>query len=1036
MTQKAPINHSVVSNARYDDPSVRSRLARDIAEEGIILLKNDDSMLPFGTEKVAVFGRTQVDMIPCGTGSALCQSEYTIDVLTGMENAGIAVDQELAQRYRTWSAENQMAAFGVWGSGAHVNPEMPISDETVRAAASRTEKAVMVIGRTAGENDDVVPIVGDYLLSLEEKELLEQICRYFDQVAVVINSGNLIDLAFTERSEIKAIVLLNLPGLEGGSALGRILSGQATPSGHLTDTVAKHYTDYPASRFFGKKAGIVQTYKEDIFVGYRYFETFEHAKDTVMYPFGYGLSYTTFAVKCVNCECVSTGSSPHALTDQIRVTVSVTNTGDTYSGKEVVMLYSSSPKGRLGTPAAELRTFAKTKLLAPGEETVLTLSYEVKDMASFDDTGVLGTKDAWVLMPGSYTISLGNNIKTRTAIGQYENPEPVLVKTCTHLPTELTARLTADGTYETLDAIPLDPAAGVPVAPIGACTIEKEQYFTKDDTSITYRLSISTTGVYTVRFLSDVVTEVTMNGAPLADYKKYYGEHGADLVLSHGSTEFTFAAKDGKEPLTAFAFEKNDSPITIEPEGASFVEGGKYMESALWVVNCPFSDKNARADAPAGAPADGFALARMHTPGRYAMYKLNVKQAGFYDVRLRYSSHHPECDLRDTLSFLVSNVNQDIEPVTLEHTTDDPDTLIFRTSAPIRLALHAGEAYLKIVSSTTKSPVLAYLEFTPSTREVHIEKLAVKRTEEPGTITEFSRSPLATMTHDMDFRRVMNGTLSMDEFVNDLTDEELSVLTCGNTSGRIGYLPARGIPEAYWSDGPVGLRLNSKVTVYPSGTMLASSWNPALGKELGRAIGREAHLYNIDVWLAPGMNIHRDPCCGRNFEYHSEDPYVTGTMVSAIVKGVQEEHVAATVKHFAANNTEYQRLRSNSRISARAFYEIYARGFELAIRSSAPYSIMTSYNHINGIKVCENPLICEGVMRNDFGFQGVLMSDFGNDSVHLKEAAAGHDLKMSFGDPKSIQTALEEGTLDRNKVRLSVKRILEMIWKTAGVWEA
>ena len=143
-----------------------------------------------------------------------------------------------------------------------------------------------------------------------------------------------------------------------------------------------------------------------------------------------------------------------------------------------------------------------------------------------------------------------------------------------------------------------------------------------------------------------------------------------------------------------------------------------------------------------------------------------------------------------------------------------------------------------------------------------------------------------------------------------------------NDNGHIGYLPERGVPEAYWSDGPVGFRQNFKVTVYPSATMVSSTWNTELAYEFGASAGEEAKLYNVDVWLAPAMNIHRNPCCGRNFEYHSEDPFITAKIVSAIVKGVQEKNVAATVKHFAANNTEYRRLRSDSRVSAKALREI------------------------------------------------------------------------------------------------------------------
>ena len=176
-----------------------------------------------------------------------------------------------------------------------------------------------------------------------------------------------------------------------------------------------------------------------------------------------------------------------------------------------------------------------------------------------------------------------------------------------------------------------------------------------------------------------------------------------------------------------------------------------------------------------------------------------------------------------------------------------------------------------------------------------------------------------------------------------------------------------GGPEAYWSDGSVGYRQNYKVTVYPSSTMVASTWNTALAREFGRAIGVEGNMYNADAWLAPAINIHRDPCCGRNFEYMSEDPYVTGAIAAEIVKGVQEFSVAATVKHFAANNTEYQRMKSNSRVSARALREIYMKAFEIIIKKAKPFAIMTSYNHINGIKVSENKHVSKKAEENATG---------------------------------------------------------------------
>lgn len=1009
----------------YKDSAKRIALAREIAREGIVLLKNDGNMLPFAEEKVAVFGRTQVDTIKCGTGSAFCESEYCISVLEGMENAGINVDKELAARYRAWCAENLIAAYGVWGSGSHLNPEMPISDEEIAEAAKRTDKAVLVIGRTAGENDDTVAVEGDFMLSPDEKALLSSLKKYYGAIAVIVNSGNLIDLSFTECDEVKALIMLNLPGMEGGNALGDILSGKFSPSGKLTDTVARHYTDYPSAPYFGKKAGTIQKYYEDIFVGYRYFETFDGAREKVLYPFGFGLSYTEFEKTLVSFEC-------DGISGNVCAKVRVKNVGKKYAGKETVMLYSSSPASALGTPKYELRTFEKTKLLAPGEEEVLTLSYPVSRMASFDDTGVLGKADAWVMAKGEYTVYFGNNVEALELAGKFDNPEYAVIKECAHIPTELDKRLTASGEYETLDAIPPDTSEGIPVGPLANMKVGSEQYADVNENITLYRINVTSAGIYKMRLSSgDDISEIVLGERPLASYESYFTDEGAEIILPPGTCEFFITGME-KAPKVAFSFEKEDDTIHISAEGKSIVEGGKFTECALYVIARQFEDEE-------GEVKVGRGLFRMHTPGRFAMYKFDVEKAGFYDFTLRYTTYHPTRKLEDTYSFMVSNVTQDIESVTLENTTCEEGPHVFRTAGPIRLALPAGEAYLKIVSLTTDTPLLAYMEVTPSTREVVLaEKHKVEKSDEikldenTPTDGKFTRHVLPPVSRKYDFRNVLCGELSLDEFVNDLSDEEMAVLSCGNSNGQIAYMPERGIPESYWSDGSVGFRQNYAVVVYPSSTMVAATWNKALTYEFGKSIGTEANGYNVDVWLAPAMNIHRDPCCGRNFEYLSEDPYITGVIVSEIVKGVQKFDVSATVKHFAANNTEYQRMKSNSRVSARAMREIYMKAFEIVIAESSPYSIMTSYNHINGIKVSENPLYCIEILRKEFGFDGMIMSDFANDSNHVRELVAKQDLKMHYGDPKSVVAALADGTINRDDMRDCTKRVLTMLMLTTA----
>lgn len=1004
---------------RYIEQHERCRLAKEIAEEGIVLLKNEGGILPLGnTHKLAVFGRTQVDVIACGTGSAYCRGEYCIDVLTGLKEEGIPFDEVLAERYRQFSAEHPIAAFGVWGSGSHLQPEMALSQDMVEAAVRRgADTALFVLGRTAGENDDVSPIAGDYGLSSVEEEQLALICRYFSRVVLVINSGNLINLSVSERSQIGAVLLLGMPGMEGGRALSGILSGRVTPSGRLTDTVARSYADYPSSPAFGKQGGLIQPYTEDIFVGYRYFESFPHAKEKVLYPFGFGLSYTCFDMTCT--EFSSAGG-------MIKVQIAVTNTGNAFSGKETVMLYGQAPDGKMSRPALSLHAFAKTKVLSPGETEILSLSFSAWDMAAFDDTGVSGHRDTWILESGEYRILFGNDIRALRLAGIYENRES-LSRACAHLPTMLEERLNLSGGRERLDFVPPNMAAGYPVLPVGKCRVPREA-FIYGEKECSVKLAVSARGSYRLRLLFPQAADrkkdcvYLLNGTRLENA----GEDGTipDVLLEAGTCVLAVQGVESSL-IDGLWVEKQDDAVTIG-NGVSIVEGGRFSEAALYVVAKPFSDD--------GPQKSGQALARMHTPGRYALYRLHVEKAGLYDVSLRYNNWYPPMDIQDAFSFLISNVGQEVEAVTLENTTKKEDGAhVYATSAPIQLALPKGECYFKIVSTTKTAPNIAYFLFTPSKRS---KAAAQRRT--PVTACEAEpeklrvRRPLPPQASEYDFRSVMAGKLTLDAFVRSLTEGELAALSCGNDNGQIGYLPERGVPEAYWADGPIGLRLESRTTVYPSGTMLACTWNTALAEEFGRSIGCEARERLVDVWLAPGVNIHRNPCCGRNFEYYSEDPILSGKIAAAVVRGVQETHVAATVKHFAANSTEYQRLRSDSYVSARALREIYMKAFEIVIREAAPFAIMTSYNFINGKKVPEDRLLCMDVIRREFGFDGVLVTDWGNDSDHVKELAAGHDLKMSFGSPDRVAQALADGGLSRSRVEESVKRILALILKTAG----
>lgn len=277
----------------------------------------------------------------------------------------------------------------------------------------------------------------------------------------------------------------------------------------------------------------------------------------------------------------------------------------------------------------------------------------------------------------------------------------------------------------------------------------------------------------------------------------------------------------------------------------------------------------------------------------------------------------------------------------------------------------------------------------------------------------------------------------MEEFLGQLSDEELAELLGGqpntgvaNTFGY-GNLPEYGVPSIMTADGPAGLRILPEcgvhTTAWPCATMLACTWNPQLAEQVGEAGGAEVKENNIGAWLTPAVNIHRSPLCGRNFEYYSEDPFLTGKMAAAMVTGIQSNHVAATVKHFALNNKEENRKNSDSRASERAIREIYLKAFEIIVKEAKPWSIMSSYNIINGHRASENRELLEGILRDEWGFEGMVTTDWWTGGEHYKEVKAGNDVKMGCGFPERLLQAMEQGVLTRREMEVCAKRVLELI---------
>lgn len=286
---------------------------------------------------------------------------------------------------------------------------------------------------------------------------------------------------------------------------------------------------------------------------------------------------------------------------------------------------------------------------------------------------------------------------------------------------------------------------------------------------------------------------------------------------------------------------------------------------------------------------------------------------------------------------------------------------------------------------------------------------------------------------------VAEGRMSLEEFISQLPDKELAELLGGqpntgvaNTFGY-GNLPDYGVPNIMTADGPAGVRIAPQcgvcTTAWPCSTMLACTWNPELVLQVGAAGGAEAKENNIGAWLTPAVNIHRSPLCGRNFEYYSEDPLLVGKMAGAMVTGIQSNHVAATVKHFALNNKETNRRESDSRASERAIREIYLKGFEIIVKESKPWSIMSSYNIINGHRASENREMLEDILRGEWGFDGMVTTDWWTSGEHYKEVMAGNDMKMGLGFPERLLEAMEKGALTRNQMEICAGRILGLILK-------
>lgn len=765
-------------------------LARQAVAEGCVLLENEGQALPLRDgERVAVFGRMAFHYYKSGLGSGgLVNTRYVVGILDALKECeGVHLDEKLMGIYEDWIMENPYDEGQGWGRVPWCQKEMDVTEEMLDCAR-RDDVSLVVIGRTAGEDQDNNAKAGSYCLTETEENMIRRVCEVSERTVVVLNVGNIIDMSWVEKYRPQAVLYVWQGGQEGGNGVADVLTGKVCACGKLTDTIAADIKDYPSTENFGDP--FKNYYKEDIYVGYRYFETF--ARDKVLYPFGYGLSYTTFEMKAEVLK--NTG-------DEITVSVTVSNTGEV-RGKEVAQVYVKVPQGKLGNPARKLIGFAKTKELAPGEQEEICIVIQKYDMASYDDSGVTGHKSCYVLEEGCYEVFVGSDVRSAVSVGCYE-----------------------------------------------------EEF--------------------------RVIEELEEAYAPVEKFQRMKA-----VLLPDG----TYQAVTEEVPVR-----------TVDPQ-------------------------KRRAN-----------------------------------------------EMSETLDY-------------------------------------TGDKGYKLVD-------------------------------------------------------VLDKKVSMEEFIAQISEEDLIAIfrgegmcspkvTAGTAAAFGGVtdgLTALGIPVGCCSDGPSGIRMDcgTKAFSLPNGTSFGCTFNVELVGALYEMTGKELLLNKIDSLLGPGMNIHRNPLNGRNFEYISEDPILTGRICAAQVKAMAKSGIGSTIKHFCGNNQEVGRSTSDSVISERALREIYLKGFEIAVKEGGARSVMTTYGSVNGLWTAGSYDLCTTILRKEWGFDGIVMTDWwakSNYEGHQAEApvkapmvAAQNDIYMVVSDAKAnpenddVEEMLHAGKITLGELQRNAANILGFLLKSPSI---
>ena len=390
------------------------RILRESVPEGIVVLERDNALPLLKSDRVALFGRGQFEYVKSGTGSAgKVNSPYCTQIESELKKY-LKTDDAVSAFYKDY-IEKYPFVFDDF-SRPPVRVQPILEEPFVKTAAENNDKAIYIISRLSGESYDFTTEKGEWYLTNEEEQNLRVLKKYFGDLIVLINCGNIIDMSWVKKYDVKNVMYIWQGGQEGAAGTVLALTGEIPPSGRLADTIATDIIYYPSTRNFGNAEKNVHA--EDVYVGYRYFETF--ARDKVLYPFGYGKGYTEFEQTVLSVDKKD---------DEIVLTVKVKNVGD-FCGKDVAEVYYSAPVVRWGTPAKQLIAFKKTTLLVPDKSQTLTITLDVKDMAFYDDEGKSGNAFCRVLAKGNYSVYVGENVRQAKCAFSFRQDEERVIRTC------------------------------------------------------------------------------------------------------------------------------------------------------------------------------------------------------------------------------------------------------------------------------------------------------------------------------------------------------------------------------------------------------------------------------------------------------------------------------------------------------------------------------------------------------------------------------------------------------------------------------